>query len=105
MKHPSEYLGNRRLSARVESRHSISSGNGRPLYRLELVDVKDDGSGEPIWRRKTVSDGKKWADVETGSTVFFDAKLDFDRNNQVQIFNIKNVEVAPADGSPWWKLW
>lgn len=101
----SDFLGTRRLSASVESRHSISSGNGRPLYRVELLDVTDEDSGTCIWRRKTVSDGKKWNDVETGARVFFDAKLDFDRNNKVQILNVKNVEVAPSDGSPWWKLW
>jgi hypothetical protein len=105
MTHPSEHLGVRRLSARIESRHSISSGNRQALYRVELTNVKDEANGVVIWRRKTVSDGKKWSDVPTGSEVYFDAKLEFDRNNQVQIFNIKNVEVAPPDGSPWWKLW
>ncbi len=105
MTHPSEFLGSRRLSARVESRHSISGGNNQALYRLELGNVTDEATGVVIWRRKTVSDGKKWSEVETGSDVFFDAKLDFDRNNQVQIFRIKNVDVAPPDGSPWWKLW
>jgi hypothetical protein len=102
---PSQYLGNRRLSAYVESRHSIASGNSKPLYRIELTDIVDEASGDRIWARKTVSDGKKWGDVETGSKVTFDTKLDFDRNNKVQIFNIKNVEVKPVDGSPWWKLW
>lgn len=105
MDDPSSYLGTRHLSACVESRHSISSGNRRPLYRIELADVTDETSGDRIWRRKTVSDGKKWSDVETGSKVFFDARLDFDLNNKVQISSIRNVEVAPSDGSPWWKLW
>jgi len=105
MAEASDFLGTRRLSARVESRHSISSGNGRPLYRVELLDVTDENSGTCIWRRKTVSDGEKWTDVETGAKVLFDAKLDFDRNNKVQILNVKNVAVAPSDGSPWWKLY
>jgi hypothetical protein len=105
MSHPSDYLGNRRLSAQVESRHSISSGNGRPLYRLELTDVTDIEIGDRVWRRKTVSDGKKWSNLDIGSTVLFDAKLNFDRNNQVQIATSKDVDVAPADGSSWWKLW
>lgn len=105
MQEPSDYLGGRRLSARVEKRFSIASGNGLPLYRVKLADITDESSGDCIWREKTVSDGKKWDEVETGSKVMFDARLDFDRNNKVQIFNIRNVEVAPLDGSPWWKLW
>jgi hypothetical protein len=76
-----------------------------PLYRIELTDITDEASGNRIWRRKTVSDGKKWNEVETGSNVTFDARLDFDRYNRVQVFNIRNVEVKPPDGSPWWKLW
>lgn len=78
---PWDYLGIRRLSARVESRHSIASGNGRPLFRIELTDITDEASGNRIWRRKTVSDGKKWNEVETSSNVTFDARLDFDRYN------------------------
>lgn len=105
MAEPTDFIGKRRLSALVESRHSIASGNTKPLYRLELRDVTDCDTDARVWQRKTVSDGKKWDEVPTGSKVTFDARLDFDRNNRVQIFGIKNVEVEPADGSPWWKLW
>jgi hypothetical protein len=41
----------------------------------------------------------------TGLKVFFDAKLNFYRTNKVQIFNIKNVDVSPEGGTPWWKPW
>ena len=101
----SDFLGIRRLSALVESRHSISSGNGKALYRVKLLSITDENSGTCLWRQKTVSDGKKWTDVETGARVFFDARLDFDLNNKLQIYSVKNVEVAPSDGSPWWQLW
>ena len=105
MNHPSDYLGQRRLVATVESRHSISSGNGKPLYRVELRNIRDEAEDEEIWPRKTVSDGKKWDEVPTGSRVSFDAKLDFDRNNSIQILSIRNVEVQEGFGSAWWKLW
>lgn len=105
MAEPADYLGKRDLVARVESRHSISSGGIKPLYRVELLNVRVDGSDEILWPRKTVSDGKKWDAVQTGSAVRFSAQLEFDRNNRVQILQIRNVEVLEEGASSWWKLW
>jgi hypothetical protein len=105
MSHPSDFLGVRTLTARVESRHSISSGNNTPLYRVELRTICDEDSGQQIWPRKTVSDGKKWNDVPTGSLVRFSSKLDFDRNNSVQLGRIGKVEVLDEGTRQWWQLW
>jgi len=105
MGHPTDYIGPQRLKARVESRHAIASGNGKPLYRVELTDIRTAGNSDRLWLRKTVSDGKKWNDVPTGSLVNFTAKLDFDGNNRVQIFYIREVEVYEEQNASWWKLW
>lgn len=105
MGHPTDYLGVQRLTACVESRHSIASGNGQALYRVKLTYICIADSDDRLWPEKTVSDGKKWNEVPTGSRVNFTAKLEFDRNNKVQIFRIRDVEVYEAENSSWWKLW
>ncbi len=105
MAEPADYLGTQRLKARVESRHSIAGGNSQALYRVELRDICTADGGDRLWPRKTVSDGKKWNEVSTGSLVNFTAKLEFDKNNKVQIFRIREVEVYEEGSSSWWKLW
>ena len=72
----------------------------KPLYRVELLNIRDVESEQELWPRKTVSDGKKWDAVPTGSVVRFSAKLDFDRNNRVQLLQVRDVDAGEANVHP-----